>query len=85
MSQPIDLHTEVAAVVAIRWDKFAERHPNLARVIDQHLLVESAVAALQNDPEYQRVIASARAQGASIDTIIRLLDKYVIAWMAKLV
>ena len=60
----IDLKTEVAAVVAIRWDAFAERHPHLSRVIDQHLLVESAVSHLRTDPAYQHALANARAAAA---------------------
>lgn len=85
MSKKIDLYTEVAAAVAIRWDEFAIRHPNLARVIDQHLLVASAVESLQRDPTYQATLANARSQGASIETIVRIVDRFVVEWMKKLV
>lgn len=85
MSERIDLRTQVAAAVAIRWDDFAERHPNLAKVIDQHLLVESAVESLQRDAEYQAALAAARTQNAPLETVIQIIDKYVIAWLARLV
>ncbi len=81
----IDLKTEVAAVVAVRWDEFAARHPNLARVIDQHLVVESAVSHLRTDPAYQHAIANARSAGAGVETIVTLIDKFVSAWLEKLV
>lgn len=81
----LDLKTEVAAAVAIRWDDLANRHPRLARVIDQHLLVESAVAHLRHDPEYQRAISNARSAGAGIETIVKLIDKYVSIFIDTLV
>ncbi len=81
----IDLKTEVSAVVAIRWDAFVLRHPKLARVIDQHLLVEHATSYLRLDPEYQRAISNARTAGAGTETIVKLIDKYVSIFLDKLV
>jgi len=83
-SKHIDLKTEVSAVVAIRWDAFAAQHPSLARVIDQHQLVEAATSHLRLDPEYQQSLTAARAAGASAETLVRLIDRYVVVWLGKL-
>ncbi len=80
-----DLKTEVAAAVAMRWDEFAKRHPKLARVIDQHLLVEQATTHLRLDPDYQRALTNARNGNADIQTIVKLIDKYVSIFLDKLV
>ncbi|HEY0007728.1 MAG TPA: hypothetical protein VGB55_03305 [Tepidisphaeraceae bacterium] len=81
----IDLHSEVAAAVAMRWDDFAAQHPRLASVIDQHLLVESVQQSLKDDADYQRTLANAQACNASLETMAKLIDKYVVKWIAKLV
>ncbi|MBC8105812.1 MAG: hypothetical protein H7Z14_04410 [Anaerolineae bacterium] len=79
------MRTEVAAVVGIRWDAFAAEHPNLARVIDQHLMVESAVSHLRADPAFQTAMTNARAVGAGTEFIVKLIDKYVTKWLTTLV
>ena len=81
----IDLKTKVAAAVAVRWDEFAVRHPALAAVIDQTLLVETAADALANDPEYQEALATARAIEASVDTLVSIVDRYVVKFIGRLV
>jgi hypothetical protein len=83
-STHIDLKTEVSAILAIRWDDFAVQHPALSRVIDQHQLVEAATSHLRLDPEYQQALAGARAAGASAETLLRLIDRYVVVWLGKL-
>jgi hypothetical protein len=80
----LDLKTEVAAAVAVRWDGFARRHPKLSRVIDQHLLVEQATSHLRLDPDYQRALANARRANADVETIVKLIDKYVSSFLDKL-
>ena len=82
---PIDLKTEVAAVIAVRWDTFAAEHPNVARVIDQYLLVEAAVSHLRTDPDYLTAMDNARAVNAGEEFLVKLLDRYVSAWLGKLV
>lgn len=80
-----DLKTEVAAAVAMRWDEFAKRHPKLARVIDQHLLVEQATSHLRLDADYQRALTNARNAKADVETIIKLIDRYVAIFLDKLI
>ena len=81
----IDLRTEISAAVALRWDDWASRHRALSRVIDQHLLVESALSALNRDVDTQRTLANARAVNASSVTVVKLIDKFVIRFMETLI
>ncbi|HEX8342774.1 MAG TPA: hypothetical protein VF624_17860 [Tepidisphaeraceae bacterium] len=81
----IDLKTEISAVVALRWDAFAAEHPRLARVVDQHLLVESAARALNLDMDYQRSITNARAVNAGQEVMLKLIDRYVSKFIATLI
>ncbi|MDB5326472.1 MAG: hypothetical protein JWM57_2041, partial [Phycisphaerales bacterium] len=46
----IDLKTQVASAVAVRWTDFAAKHPHLAAVIDTSVLIEEAAESLANDP-----------------------------------
>lgn len=80
-----DLKTHVSASLAVQWDDFARRHPRLSRVIDQHLLVEQAVSYLRLDPEYQRAMTNAQTAGADLETILKLIDKYLSIFLQKLI
>ena len=51
---PLDLKTQIAAAVAVRWDEFARSHPILAGVIDQTLLPRFSFPL--NDREWDRFI-----------------------------
>jgi len=55
----INLKDEVQKVLASEWNGFVTRHPRLAEVIDQQLLVAQAVASIADDPEYQRALREA--------------------------
>lgn len=80
-----DLKTHVSASLAVQWDDFAKRHPRLSRVIDQHLLVEQAVRYLRFDPDYQRAMANAQSSGADLETLLKLIDKYLSIFLEKLI
>ena len=69
----------------MRWDDFAQRHPVLAGVVDQTLLVETVSDALANDPHYQEALAATRAAETGIETLIGLVDGYVVKFIAKLI
>ena len=77
----INLKDEVQKVIAAEWRAFAERHPRLAEVIDQSLLVEQAVACIADDPEYQRAIREAEqldfAASAAIDLVRQLAGDFL--------
>ena len=81
----IDVKQQVEVAVGTRWDDFAAAHPKLAGVIDQHLLVQSVQQSLADDTEYQKTLANAQACNASLETVLKLIDKYVVKWMGKLI
>ncbi|GIW77534.1 MAG: hypothetical protein KatS3mg104_2597 [Phycisphaerae bacterium] len=80
-----DLKTHVSASLAVQWDDFAQRHPRLSRVIDQHLLVEQAVSYLRLNPDYQRAMVNAQSAGADLETLLKLVDKYLAIFLEKLI
>ncbi|MGN6504214.1 MAG: hypothetical protein ACTHM6_01505 [Tepidisphaeraceae bacterium] len=82
---PLDLKTQIAAAVAVRWDEFARSHPILAGVIDQTLLVDNVHDSLNNDPQYQEAMAAARAVEAGLETVVKIIDGYVVQFIAKLI
>jgi len=61
MTEPTftQLQDLVAQRLDVRWDDFAEAHPHLAAAIARSTLVESTVALIVDDPEYQRAIEAA--------------------------
>ena len=79
------LKTHIAAAVAVRWDDFSQRHPMLAGVIDQTLLVENVSDSLANDPAYQEALAATRASQVGLETVIGLIDGYVIKYISRLI
>jgi len=80
----IQLKEEVRKVLASEWNEFAQRHPRLAEVIDQELLVEQAVSSLQSDLAYQQAMADASAAGIGAGALADLLRKLVTEWLRRL-
>ncbi len=80
-----DLKTHIAAAVAVRWDDFATKHPMLAGVIDQTLLIENVSDALANDPEYQAAVAVTRTAEAGVTALVGLIDGYVVKFIGRLI
>lgn len=81
----IDLKTQVASAVAIRWSEFAAKHPHLAAVIDTTVLIENAADELANDPAYQNALVEARAAETGLEVIVSLVDQYVLKLIARLI
>ncbi|HEX8323595.1 MAG TPA: hypothetical protein VF595_06735, partial [Tepidisphaeraceae bacterium] len=77
--------THVAAAVAVRWDDFARRHPALANVIDQTLIIENVADDIAADPAYQEAIAAVRATTVGIEAIVGLVDNGVVRFMQRLI
>lgn len=81
----IELRRQVELAIQQDWQTFAESHPHLAAVLDQTLLVEEAVRALEDDPQYTTAMNQAIAQGAAAQTLIDLLSHFVNDWLRRLV
>ena len=80
----IQLKDEVRRAISQNWDDFAREHPNLARVIDQELLVESAMRSLVDDPEYRTAMEQSHAVGIGIQAIVSFVDRFVARWLKRL-
>ena len=81
---PIDLKTQVASAVGIRWSEFTAKHPHLAAVIDTSILIENVVDGLANDPAYQDALADARVAETGLSVLLGVVDQYVIKAIATL-
>ena len=81
----IDLKEEVRRAVDGEWAGFAQRHPRLAEVVDQDLMVEAAVASIADDPDYQNAIAQAQSQGSFGGALMDLVREFVKHWLMQLV
>lgn len=77
----IDLKSQVAAAVRDEWPAFAARHPRLAAVLDETLLVDHAVDLISDDDEYREAMATAAAVGAGAqvlaDVVRRLVSRLI--------
>jgi len=81
----ISLKDHVQKVVAGEWKAFAERHPHLAEVIDQTLVVEQAMASLADDPEFRKAMDAATVTGAMAEVIAEVVERFVQGWLKKLI
>lgn len=81
----IELRRQVELAIQQDWYTFAESHPRLAAVLDQTLLVEEAVRALEDDPHYHTTMSQAIAQGATAQTLIDLVSHFVNDWLRRLI
>jgi hypothetical protein len=80
----INLKDEVQRILAVEWRGFAERHPRLAEVIDQSLLVEQATASIADDPDYQRALREAEGMEWSANVAMELVGGFVKDWLKRL-
>jgi len=56
-----------------RWQQWAQSHPRLAEVIDRTRLVESTVAALDEDPRVREAFAAADVNEHQLREAMRML------------
>jgi hypothetical protein len=81
----VQLKEEVRRAISQNWDSFVQDHPNLARVIDQELLVEGAIQSLADDPEYLTAMEQSHAIGIGAQAIVSFVDRFVVRWFKLLV
>jgi hypothetical protein len=84
MMSSINLKDEVQRILAVEWNGFAERHPRLAEVIDQSLLVEQAAASIADDLDYQRALREAEGLEWSANMAVELVGGFVKDWLKRL-
>ena len=85
MNSIISVKDEVRKAVRSEWPAFAADHPRLAAVLDETLVVDSAIASLADDPEYREAMATAEAVGAGADVIAGLIQRLVSQFLRRLV
>ena len=72
----IDVKEQVRRALAAEWDGFEARHPNLARALDETVLVEPAVQALREDPDYAEAMRTAEEVGAGASVVAFFLAPF---------
>lgn len=58
-----------------RWPEFAAAHPHLAEAIDRTRLVESAVARLREDAQFQAALREAELDVSKLAAAARALER----------
>jgi hypothetical protein len=81
----IDVKEQVRRALAAEWDGFEARHPNLARALDETVLVEPAVQALREDPDYAEAMRTAVEVGAGASVVGEIVAGFVREWLGRLV
>jgi hypothetical protein len=81
----VSLRDEVQKALATEWKTFAQRHPRLAAVIDQNVLMEQAVASLADDPEFREAMEGAAAAGLAAGVVVDTVRRYVMEFLRRLV
>jgi hypothetical protein len=81
----IQLKEEVRRVIHQNWDAFASEHPNLARVIDQGLLVEQAMQSIADDPEYRTAMEQSQAVGIGMEALCSFVERFISRFLREII
>jgi hypothetical protein len=76
---------QIREALAMEWPAFQARHPNLAAVLDQELLIDQATAQLADDPEYKKAMTEAQAIGMTAQTAVQIARGFIQDWIAQLI
>jgi hypothetical protein len=80
----IDVRDIVRRSVRDEWPGFAERHPRLAAVLEEPVVVEQAIRCLSDEPEYRDALARAAAAGMAAEAVGELVRRCVGQWLRRL-
>ena len=80
----IDLKEEVRRAIKTEWPRFAEEHPRLAAVMDESLLLEPAIEALNDDAEFREAMETAASIGAAAEVVAGVVNNMVYRWLRQL-
>lgn len=81
----VSVREEVQKALAAEWTEFAQRHPRLAAVIDQQVLMEQAAASLGDDPAFRAAMEEAAAAGKAAEIVVEAVRRYVVGFLKRLV
>lgn len=73
----IDLKALVSDVLDQEWNAFAQRHPNLARVVDRQLMIEQYADDLRSHPEFAEAMRQVESAGLAHETLQGLARKII--------
>ena len=80
----IDLKEEVRRALNREWPAFAMQHPRLAAAMDETLLLEPAITALRDDPEFQEAMQTAATVGAGAELVTSIVTRLISKWLQQL-
>lgn len=80
----IDIKQEVRRAIDASWSQFEIDHPHLAAAIDQQILVQEAVRAVADDPEFKSAMAEAAAAGVIASGLSDLVSRLTRRWLRAL-
>ncbi len=81
----IDLKEEVRRALSREWPAFAAAHPHLANVVDETLLLEPAMKALDEDDEFQQTMRAAAEIGAAGEVVAGVVSRVINKWLLQLI
>ena len=79
-----DIQDHVSAAVKEEWKAFEEQHPNIAQFIDQSQLVQGAITALRDDPEFMEAVGQANEIATATESLGAIVRKFVGDWIGKI-
>lgn len=80
----IDLKEQVRRALKTEWPAFASNHPRLASVLDETLLLDPAIEALNDDPDFRQAMETAANIGAAAETIADVVRSTIHKWLRTL-
>ncbi len=78
------IRKQVEEAAGLEWAQFEARHPALAAVLDQDLVIQVTTARLADDPDFQKALNDAAAAGLGAQALRDLLRGEVRMWLEKL-
>ena len=81
----IDMREQVRQALSREWPTFAAAHPRLANVVDETLLLEPAMKALDEDEEFQETMRTAAEIGAAGEVVANVVSRVINKWLLQLV
>lgn len=83
MNREIRLQDQVREALRTEWPAFAARHPHLAAVLDETLVVPHLADLLEDDPAYRQAMAQADAAHAAA-VALEHARRLVLAWLKQI-
>lgn len=80
-----ELREEIGRALRAAWPGFAERHPQLAALLDAGTVLDAAADHFADNADYQHAMADASAREVSEQEMAALVAGLAKAWLHALV